>query len=888
MAFKPSEITKEHIFRGIEEIKKSNKTLTNGTKWEVIINGKSYPPKEVMRFAREQYDGSNDWPKGGGWPTNEFLEKLGFKVIEKTNDPLLNLVQNYKEYIRKGGLNDELYKWRLLALYYGRPNPKSVDFNEEIKTINFANLIYPVGQAVIKHIANERAEPYRECFKILFDEKEELQKRITYFNEKTLLIYRELVTEERFSHHHDERTISTFLTYHNPNKYTFYKDSFYKKLVSLLGLKANKPGLKYVHYIKLIENFIDDYIKADQELIDLVNSKIPETSFGDGNHLILAQDILYQSLDKNLGSNKTFWRIGTKDDNQSYWDIMKREDKISIGWSDIGDLNEKEILSKNEIIELFNDEGIYQDKKNVLSRKAGEIFDFYKNIKIGDIVLAQDGENILGIGEVKDEYYFNPKDNFSHQKNVEWKVFNPKQRNSQGNLTTVYKINDANLINTINLILANPESLNNIIGKMKEPLNQILYGPPGTGKTYSTIEKSLNMIGIKTVGLPRQKVKELFNDKLHEGRINFTTFHQSMSYEDFIEGIKPITDEQNVVYEIQDGIFKNICNAATSNLRAENFDKVYSMLLQKIQNEDDEKLELKTSTNKSFWVGINSNGNLNLHTTSNKNHQGVLTKEKIKSFANGVNLFIGWEGYAGGIVSYMKQSLNLIIEADTEINNNYVLIIDEINRGNVSQIFGELITLIEKDKRLGNDEAIKITLPYSKKEFGVPSNVYIIGTMNTADRSVEALDTALRRRFSFTELLPNPDLLQDKMINGLNLKSLLVALNTRIEVLLDKDHTIGHSFFINIDNDDVEELKAVFKNCIIPLLQEYFYGDYEKIGFVLGKAFFEEPLKDIKNIFPKFYSGNVPEITISYKLKTINDSFDIINAVKLLLNDSES
>lgn len=172
-----------------------------------------------------------------------------------------------------------------------------------------------------------------------------------------------------------------------------------------------------------------------------------------------------------------------------------------------------------------------------------------------------------------------------------------------------------------------------------------------------------------------------------------------------------------------------------------------------------------------------------------------------------------------------------------------MLIIDEINRGNVSQIFGELITLIEEDKRLGNAEAIQVRLPYSKDSFGVPPNVYILGTMNTADRSVEALDTALRRRFSFIEMPPCYSLIRtdgkakDGIINGIDLSLLLEIINKRIEKLLDKDHMIGHSYFLNIST--LNDLKSTFQNKIIPLLQEYFYGDYGKIGLVIGAGFFE-------------------------------------------------
>ena len=170
-----------------------------------------------------------------------------------------------------------------------------------------------------------------------------------------------------------------------------------------------------------------------------------------------------------------------------------------------------------------------------------------------------------------------------------------------------------------------------------------------------------------------------------------------------------------------------------------------------------------------------------------------------------------------------------------ENGKNYVFIIDEINRGNISKIFGELITLIEPTKRLGQEEGMYAKLPYSKKSFGVPNNVYLIGTMNTADRSIATIDTALRRRFQFKEMQTNPNVLDGVFVEGLSIKEMLIRINQKISVLYDREHTIGHAYFIPLKkNPTVETLASIFENSIIPLLQEYFYDDYEKIRMVLG------------------------------------------------------
>lgn len=370
-------------------------------------------------------------------------------------------------------------------------------------------------------------------------------------------------------------------------------------------------------------------------------------------------------------------------------------------------------------------------------------------------------------------------------------------------------------------------------------LNQILFGPPGTGKTYHTVDEALRIVGVNTEDLTRTKIKEAFDSKVREGQIVFTTFHQSMCYEDFIEGIKPIEPEKDggqVIYRVEPGIFKKLCqNAATPNFRS--FEDTYQALLKELTSKD-EIIELTTPTGKKFGVSANSKGNLSLHTGKEKTVQGTLTKENLQKQISGEDKFIGWEGYFKGVLNLLRTKYGFKPEAESE-SKNYVLIIDEINRGNVSQIFGELITLIEEDKRLGRDEALEVTLPYSKEKFGVPVNLYLIGTMNTADRSVESLDTALRRRFSFTEMPPKYDLkeLDYKVIDTTGNK-ILEKINRRIEKLLDRDHLIGHSYFMKKEGmDPLEQLRESFYRSIIPLLQEYFFGDYAKIGAVLGQGF---------------------------------------------------
>jgi len=271
---------------------------------------------------------------------------------------------------------------------------------------------------------------------------------------------------------------------------------------------------------------------------------------------------------------------------------------------------------------------------------------------------------------------------------------------------------------------------------IEPPLNQILFGPPGTGKTYATINAALEIVDpafLKENRDDRTALKAKFDELNKSQHIRFVTFHQSFSYEDFVEGLTASLEDGQMRYEIKPGVFLQLCD---------------------ISHQDSEKR---------------------------------------------------------------------------------VLIIDEINRGNISKIFGELITLIEPSKRAGAEEALEVTLPYSKKPFNIPGNVYIVGTMNTADRSLAGMDIALRRRFDFKEMPPEPALLDQVAVEGVNLGQLLRIMNERIEILLDRDHCLGHAYFLQLTKDSpIEDLAYIFRRKIIPLLQEYFFEDWQRIQWVLN------------------------------------------------------
>ncbi len=562
-------------------------------------------------------------------------------ISEQLDFIFLDLIQQYKKRISIYGLGSELDKWKLIQQYKNKPDLTTYDFAEELGTIKYKSFIYHGAKQVIDHILKEQPEAYKQHFQFLFDESYPLTERINSFGNDIAKLYGQL--EEKYTHHHDERTIATFLAFYNPEKYTLYKNSFYKELCDRAGIMPKPKGEKYVHYLQLIDVFIKHYILKDEALLALVEQVLPVEAYQDPTHTLLAQDILYTTLEK------------------------------------------EETLT-------------------------------------------------------------------TYTQNLE------------------------------------SEQLEETTSTYTSPLNQILYGPPGTGKTYHTIYKALSIIEEKDESDLKQEeehlIKQRFDTYTTQEQITFTTFHQSMSYEDFIEGIKPVLHQETkqLSYIIAQGVFKRIATLAHENT-----------------------------------------------------------------------------------------------------DQSYVLIIDEINRGNVSQIFGELITAIEADKRFGHKDALSITLPYSKEAFTVPKNLYIIGTMNTADRSIEALDTALRRRFAFIEMMPElAPIAQTSTLSFQQDKTLtdvLDIINKRIAVLLDRDHMLGHSYLMHIET--TEALAATFKNNIIPLLQEYFYNDYGKIGLVLGKGFVQKVT--LQPHFSFDYEGKEDFDKTAYTLQPIHSEM-IIQAINWLLD----
>ena len=457
------------------------------------------------------------------------------------------------------------------------------------------------------------------------------------------------------------------------------------------------------------------------------------------------------------------------------------------------------------------------------------------------------------------------------------------------------------------------------------PENLILYGPPGTGKTYHTADEAVRLCG-ESVHDDREALMQTYQRLLAMGRIEFVTFHQSMSYEDFVEGRQPMTGSEEdddtssggFRLETVPGIFRRIARRAETSRGRSTDDNaisvadrhVFKMSIGEASNPEDAHLfeeaidggytllgyddidwsDDKYASREAIIKRLEAQGHTDLNAQSGAvqmpyifrnwvKERDIVIVSKGNSLFRAIGEFTGkyefhprpegryshrrnvrwhWVDRQGVPVSeiytrnFMMKSIYALFESELNtpaleryLNSQqtngpsepepFVLIIDEINRANISKVFGELITLLEPDKRLGQPNALKVRLPYSGDEFGVPSNLHILGTMNTADRSIALLDTALRRRFIFREMMPKSSLLDGAAKrSGIDLPRILDSLNVRIEYFYDREHQIGHAYFI--DCESREDVDDVMRHKVIPLLAEYFFEDWGKIAAVLGDA----------------------------------------------------
>jgi 5-methylcytosine-specific restriction enzyme B len=889
------------------------------------------------------------------------------------NDPIKSLIENYKKRITETELKDEVYKWELVNEYRGRPNPETPDFYQEIKDVKFKNLIYAMGIAVINHLARDKPEELRQLFINLFDETKDLTERVKSFNKDSLKIYREL--GETLQHHQDERSIATYLTFYDSEKYTFYKSSFYKKYCKLIGVKEARKNEKYTHYLKLIDELIENHIAPDKELIEQVKKLIPDYYNGT-NHKLLAQDILFQMLDKeqetnywifqgnpkvfdfetslrdeiltdwtvsahkdkiktgdkvilwitggksgcyalaevisephektsspddhlwkgedkstlkadikithnfvdspilkskvdslevlrdlkvgNQGTNfsateeeyqaildlsqnnnkKQFW-LYAPGENAYLWDEFYREGIMALGWDEIGDLSQfqSRIEIKNALVNAYGGTG---SKKNDVPAND----DFLNKVKIGDTIIAKKGRGeLLGYGIVTSDYIFDKnRENYQKTRKVDWKL--------KGNWKVDFSLVLKTLTDITKYRSDHPdydkyyERLLGIMGQnnkiekkedMNFPLNTILYGPPGTGKTYNTVLRAAEIIENRKID-SYDEALGIFKANLHD-QIEFITFHQNYSYEDFIQGLRPDTEnDKQLTFERKDGVFKVMSDRALKNITAseqppvakKTFEETFNEFVYPLVEGEVEEIEVRMKK-VSYFITAITNKSIEFRKTSGGTEHtlSISTLRKMYDAESVLDI--------QGLSSYYSPLLDGLLKIGKDASGkkeivqrkNYVIIIDEINRANISRVFGELITLIEPDKRSHGTIPLEARLP-SGDPFIVPSNLFIIGTMNTADKSIALLDIALRRRFEFESMYPKYEIEGQEIYDV----EILQKINELIIQSKGHDFQIGHAYFMGENKDLVQRMNKK----VIPLLLEYYMNDEKEVKGILQSS----------------------------------------------------
>lgn len=628
-----------------------------------------------------------------------------------------------------------------------------------------------------------------------------------------------------------------------PN-YLFYKNK--NLLVLSYGIGEENPpkdGIGWNFSEKKIS--IDDYFEKNYKELPkrygtsyvfkaYDTSKIDELNRGQmEKDLEFILDEYRNQLDGQRGVK--YWAVSPGKDAKM-WPEFYEKGIIGIGWDNVGDLN-------GYVGKQFIQEALKKFNKYETSAKNDALacFDFSRTMNIGDYLFVRKGvKELVGFGVVTSAYIFDEsRKEYKHVRNVKWLksgswVIPNDIRPAQKTLTNITQFKD--LVEELKKIINIKDFRENNMSI--QSLNQIFYGPPGTGKTYSVCKLA---------------------EKLLSGQINKESpldriVTSNLTWNEVIGLVLLKNNKPMKVSEIKDDDYIQAYSKFKNN------NNIIPTIWKRLLDEADSESTSVASRNGNDLVHKDKNSNWTLTSLGKENYSS--DNYKLIDSQNKMNRLKDWKEYYEFITFHQSYSYEEFIEgirpvldseslkyelkdgifkricrkAELDPDNKYMLVIDEINRGNISKIFGELITLIEDDKRLGEENEIKVVLPYSGDKFGVPSNLYIVGTMNTADRSIALLDIALRRRFVFEEVMPNYELLNGLMDN-INLSKVLESINKKIEITLDRDHQIGHSFFLKVKNDTnkIAKLHQVWYQEIIPLIQEYFYNDYNKLRQILGK-----------------------------------------------------
>ena len=828
--------------------------------------------------------------------------------IDTITDRIHFVIDHYKEHFDAVD-QGERYKWEAIAWYkkhWKIDSPNFAQMLEEAfgkaKNLLASAMYYPYR--MITEYARVNPEEVRRIFKILYDESLPLEERYQVFRDSCKSGVDQIRAqnpeyEKAVNHYQDLRAIMVYLTFEYPEKYYLYKSTMYSDFRDRIGFREDKSNQSSV--IGKVENFfrlceiILAEVEKDQELIAKHKARLDNDCYADEALHLLTMDIVYYG--SNYMSDKDFKTRPSVSAETAYWPSLEEYNPgiTTEMWKSV--LCNPSVTSPENLDMLWKMLKLGGESTCAhLAETFGNTAGFYNALGTGFA------------GKVKKHFHcpdcIDPEDNDEERSRVYVVPFIGRYVMENGNKRYSWRLR--NELKEALMYTALPGSTQESVTDVG--LNTILYGPPGTGKTYHTVIYAVAIIENKELSAVEKEdyaeVLERYNDYKAQGRIEFTIFHQSYGYEEFIEGIKPApvdgTEEEsgNIQYSVQPGVFKRFCERAERPAVTADTDYGIgdSPTIWKVSLEGtgDNPTRTECLKNNHIRIGWDNYGKditdetdfsvsggrvvlnafinkmqvgdivLSCYSASTIDAIGVVTGEyewhdeytslkrlrKVNWIVKDIreNILAINGGTSMTLASVYRLNISLAdvyqliekyqpkqISPVNSRSENYVFIIDEINRGNISKIFGELITLIEATKRVGCPEGMTVRLPYSQKLFGVPKNVYIIGTMNTADRSIATIDTALRRRFLFREMLPAPKVLADISVEDLSISEMLTRLNKRIAVLYDREHTIGHAYFMPLKaSPTVEALAEIFTNNIIPLLQEYFYEDYEKIRLVLG------------------------------------------------------
>ena len=737
------------------------------------------------------------------------------------DEKIKGLIQHYVTFLLEDPTNKyEVYKWQAIKHFQQYWNIEASDFYEMFKEAfrKKGNLVYQNSFSFLDALGKYFPEQLRSLFLIVYgtdDFYTKLDKAKT-FVENNIGKLRKKLDKENFNHQFDERTLSFLLTMQNPNEETFYKSTLYIQLCKYLGITPQKEG-KYKHYIALLFQIIP--FLNDPKLNSLKVKFVPQ---GEDFPLLLAQDIVYQNMNKNT---KHYW-LYSPGEQAIMWDEFYDEGIMAIGWDELEDL--ENYTDRKSILEaLINNYGGGEDQPNNVSA-IDDFCNGENKINVGDIVIAKKGtKTLLGYGEITSDYYFDDKRAaYKHCRKVkwvkkgEWDVDDNLPRKTLTD-TTLEKARY--LLNIMNEN-TNKQENNHMIELLKYKPQIILQGPPGTGKTREAkrIAKALLDLGE--------------NDSL-EGNEQFKLiqFHPSYSYEDFVRGIvaKPNEEGNGIVYTAENKVLAEFAKKAMGAPFVEPIKEDFINFLEEKKKEKGEGMLFDQKTKYKEIKDKNKNNKMvkslyfSLKNAEDKwiDDQRAIPidtfcienlDDEFKNFYAGSN----WEGPWKSITDYF-----IYWAKNFRIEKPFVLIIDEINRANLSAVLGELIYALEyRGEAVQSMYAIE-----GENNLILPPNLYIIGTMNTADRSVGHIDYAIRRRFAFVNVLPK-DLtneLGDNFATEL-FEEVSNLFNTNLSPEFKKEEVqLGHSYFITKHTP----ISIRWKYEIQPILLEY-----AKDGILVGEG----------------------------------------------------